>query len=95
MEMAEHIRRMEPLGVASRPKPRVRDLSKEKAGATYLYGLAIVVHLLAGGSVALAVAFTSEIVLFTTFWHGFFLGGVMYGLIIIVLGTDDQDLDVQ
>ena len=34
--------------------------------------------------------FTSEIVLFATFWHGFFLGAVMYGLIIIVLGTAEK-----
>lgn len=81
---------MAPLAVARRPKSRERDSSKEKVGAADLHGLAIVVHLLTGGSVALAAAFTMEIVLYTTFWHGFFLGGVMYGLIIILLGTDEE-----
>lgn len=50
----------------------------------------MVVHLLTGGSVALAAALTSEIVLFTTFWHGFFLGGVMYGLIIVALDMNEE-----
>ena len=88
--MAEHIQRLAPLVVAGRPRFRERNLSKEKVGVAYLHGLAIVVHLLAGGSVALAAALTSEIVLFTTFWHGFFLGAVMYGLIIVVPGTDEE-----
>ena len=88
--MAGHIQTTASLVVARRPKSRERDLTKEKVRAGYLYGLPIVVHLLAGGSVALAAALTSEIVLFTTFWHGFFLGGVMYGLIIVVLGTDNE-----
>lgn len=88
--MSEHIQRMAPLAVAGRPKSRDRELSKENVGAGYLYGLAMVVHLLTGGSVALAAALTSEIVLFTTFWHGFFLGGVMYGLIIVALDMNEE-----
>lgn len=76
-----------------RSESRERNVSKEKVGAGYLHELAIVVHVVTGGSIALAVAFTSEIVLFTTFWHGFFLGGVMYGLMILVLGTDEEVCD--
>ena len=89
--MSETIQSMAPLAVARWPEVlRAGLIEREKVGAAYLYGLAIVVHLLTGGCVALAAALTSEIVLFTTFWHGFFLGGVMYGLIIIVLGTDED-----
>lgn len=71
-----------PLVVARRLESRERDV-----GARYLKGLVILVHLISGGSFAVAAAFTSKVILLATFWHGVMLGGVMYGLIIIVIGN--------
>ena len=76
-----------PLVVAQHPKSQERGRSKKNAGERYLKGLVLMVHLISGGSFAVAAAFTSKIILLTSFWHGVVLGGVMYGLIIIVIGN--------
>lgn len=76
-----------PLVIARHPESRERGRSKKNAGERYLKGLVIMVHLISGGSFAVAAAFTSKIILLTTFWHGVVLGGLMYGLIIIVIGN--------
>ena len=66
------------------PESRERDRSKKNVGERYLKCLVLMVHLISGGSFAVVAACTSKIVLLTTFWHGVVLGGVMYGLIIVI-----------
>lgn len=87
MENAETRSEIPPLVVARHPESRERDRSKKNVDERYLKGLVIAIHLISGSSFAVAAAFTSKIILLTTFWHGVVLGGVMYGVIISVIGN--------
>ena len=89
MENVRTYAEVTPLVISRRPAVQEQDLSKQNSGARYVIGLVMMVHFLSGGFVALAAAFTSEMFLLTTFWQGAILGGVMYGLIVIVIGADE------
>ena len=64
-------------------------LPKERV-PTFLNGLEIMVHLLAGGFFAVATAFTIEFVLLMSFWQGVVFGGLCYALLIILLGASEN-----
>jgi hypothetical protein len=75
--------------VVRRPVKRLREFQPANEGvrASWISGLVILINLLCGSAFTLAAAFTSEFLLMTTFWQGLVLGGLLYGLFMIVGGA--------
>ena len=72
--------------VVRRPVNSLRDSHQtaEDARAVWLRSLIVIINLLSGSAFTLAAAFTSQFLLMTTFWQGFLLGALVYGLFIIL-----------